>query len=279
MRIVARRVLRSLPILLAIVGAWHAKPLQVVRAQNPDTLLPEQSAAKAKDLIQKAIQALGGKAFLEVRDQSAQVRLGQWDSKGQLSGYTRLYDFWKFPDKNRTEYSKKRNIIDVYRGDKGWTLDKGGVGDLPATQTESFQEGLKKDVFLLFRYRLNEEGMVFRWGGSDLLDMKRVDWIEVMDSDRRTMRIALDASTHLPMRAVYLTRNKETRVKSEEEELFANYYNIQGVMTPLQFTRIRNGRQVYQAFYEEVQYNTGLADDFFTKESLDAVWAKIGKKK
>ena len=38
------------------------------RAQSAETMLPEQSAAKAQGLIQQAITALGGPAYLSVRD-------------------------------------------------------------------------------------------------------------------------------------------------------------------------------------------------------------------
>lgn len=275
--------------LLALAGAQYIAPLQAangsgrVRAllpQNPDTMLPEQSAAKARELIAAAIQALGGDAYLKVRDITRTGRLAQFSSQGELAGYIGFVDYYKLPDKNRTEYSKKRNIIDVFNGDKGWSLDREGVQETPVAGTARFQEGLMKDVDHFFRYRLGkEEGLSLRYGGSDILELKQVDWIVVQDSERRVMRIALDRSTRLPARAVYVTRDPETRNRMEETELFANYHSFQGIMTPKQITRERNGRPVYQAFFESVRYNSGLDDFFFTRESLEQAWAKLGKKK
>jgi hypothetical protein len=266
--------------LLALAGTTWTRPAQPeARAQEQYTLRTEQSAAKAKELIQKMIQALGGDAYLNVRDQYAFVRLGLFDSNGRLAGYDRVYDYWKFPDKNRTEYSKKRNIIDIYNGDKGWTLDKAGVEELPATRTENFVTGLKEDINHLCRYRLKEEGMIFRYVGSDVLDLRQVDWVELVDRERRTYRIAIPRSDSLPARAQYITRDRERRTRTEVEELFSNYFPVQGVMTPKQVSKSRNGRLIYQAFYEEVKYNTGLGEELFTRESLDQQWAKSGKKK
>jgi hypothetical protein len=247
-------------------------------AQNPDLLLPEQSTAKARELIQQAIQALGGKAYLDVREISRTGRVAYFNSQGQLGGYTKFWDFVKYPDKNRTEYGNKRNIMDVFSGDQAWTLDRGGVQEKTVQSIENFKDGLKKDMDILLRTRLSEQGMVFRWAGSEIIDLKRMDLVDIVDSERRTTRLAIDGATRLPMRAYYITRDAQRRTRTEEVEYFSNYQNFQGVLTPKQQMRYRNDRPIFQVFFEDVQYNTGLGDDFFTKEALDQAWIKLGKK-
>jgi hypothetical protein len=102
--------------------------------------------------------------------------------------------------------------------------------------------------------------------------------VEIVDRERITTRVALDPRTHLPLRAVYITRDRATRSRTEEEEIFASYHPFQGVMTPKHMARFRGGRKVYEVFFETLQYNTGLEPAFFTKESLEQSWAKLGKK-
>lgn len=250
-----------------------------VEAQNPTTMMPAESAAKARALIDRAIAALGGPAYLQVRDLTRELRLAQFGSSGELEGFTRLWDYVSLPDKNRTEYYQKRNIIYVYNADKGWVMDRAGVEEASATNIEQFQDGLKKDIDNLFRFRLKEEGLIFRFGGSALLDFKQVDWVEVIDRERRQFRFAIERSTGYPIRAVYSTRDPETRVRYEETEYFSNYHLVQGIPTPMQVARERNGRKVYQAFLENCQYNTGLADSFFTREALEEAYGKLNKKK
>ena len=64
-----------------------------------------------------------------------------------MSGYTNFRDYWHLPDKNRTEYEVKGakggllgvligsipfkggTIIEMYNGDDGWTMDRGGVSE------------------------------------------------------------------------------------------------------------------------------------------------------
>jgi outer membrane lipoprotein-sorting protein len=279
---------RSLLTIVLLLGATAASvlllvlalaPILLSSAQAPETMMPEQSAAKAKALLQQAITALGGQAYLSVRNSECTGRGALFGHSGDLTGYTFFHEYTKLPDKDRTEYAKKGNIIDVYNGNQGWSLDRGGVQEASASAIEDYQAGLKKDIDQLLRFRLNEEGMNFRYGGSDIVDLKQVEWVEVVDRDRRTFRIALDSSTHLPIRVVVTTRNPTTRERDEEITYFSNYHSEQGVQTPFQVTRERNGFKVYQVFLTGCQYNTGLTDELFTRASLEKRFSETKKKK
>jgi len=232
-------------------------------------------------VVEQAITALGGAAYLSVRDTTRTGRLATFDNKEELGGYSSFVDYTKLPDKNRTEYYKKRNIIQVRTSDGGWDMDRGGVLDAPADDVENYKDGLLKDLDYLFRFRMKEEGLSFRYNGVDVLDLKRVEWVEVSDRQRRTIRIAFDVNTHLPMRAVFTSRDPKTREREEETVFFANFHRVEGVMTALQEWRERNGRKFYQVFFDDYKYNTGLDDSLFTKQSLEQRFAELtkGKKK
>ena len=92
-------------------------------------------------------------------------------------------------------------IVDLYAGDKGWTLDRGGVSDVPATDIADYQEQLKMQMGNVLRNRLNDRGLFFRYGGSDVVDLKEADWVEIGDQGR-TLRIAVGRNDHLPIRSV-----------------------------------------------------------------------------
>jgi outer membrane lipoprotein-sorting protein len=251
-------------------------------AQDQEALMPDESAAKAKQLLQLAIQALGGSAYLNVRDVTCTLRLGQFGHSGDLNGFQKYIDYAKPPDKDRTENLPKQNIITVMNGGQGWTLDRGGVSEAPAADVAQFQEDNKTDIDYILRNRLKEPDMIFRYAGSDVVDLHEADWVELIDSENRTIRIALDKSTHLPLRKVVTTRAPVAGVKWDVVEYYSNYHPISGIETPFQVARDRNGIKVYQVFFEGCNYNTNVPDSYFTKESLDERWAKLapkGKKK
>jgi outer membrane lipoprotein-sorting protein len=270
-------ITRGLTVAILIVAAASVAPARVA-AQDQDVLTPDQSSAKAKQILQQAIAGLGGSAYLNVKDITCEARLGQFGHSGELNGYAKIIDIAKPPFKDRTENLPKRNLITISDGDKGWTLDRGGVSQSTITDIATYQEDVKKDIDNILRNRIHEPGMIFRYGGLDVVDYQEADWVELVDSENRTFRIAIARGTHLPVRKVVDTRDANTRMRSEEIEYYSNYHPIDGVQTPFQITRERNGIKVYQVFFDKFEINTGVADSLFTKESLDERWEKVGKK-
>jgi hypothetical protein len=276
-----RITMHSFSAAVLLVGAFLAvAPRAAAQDQNQDTvvMMPEQSAAKAKQLLQQAIDALGGAAYLNVHDATCTGTFSNFGHSGDLNGFTKFIDYEIPPDKDRFENVPKHNIIQVYNGDKGWNLDRGGVSESGASEVAQQQEGGKTDLDNLLRHRIHEKGMIFRYAGPDTIDRLEVDWVELVDSENRTIRIAISRSTHLPVRKTVDLRDANTQMKTEEIEYYSNYHPLSGIETPFQITRDRNGMKNYQVFFDKCEYNTNLTDSFFTKESLDERWAKIGKK-
>lgn len=271
MRVILGRVLLTW-IAVAFLAAASAQ------AQDSQVLMPEQSAAKAKDLIQGMVQALGGNAYLNVKDETCEGRAAQFGHSGALSDYDSFYDFTKFPDKDRTEFSKKRNIIQIFNGKQGWILDRGGVTDAPPDAIADNQRELELDLDHILRDRLNEPNMIFRYDGPDVVDLKEADWVELDDPEGHEIRIAIGKLTHLPIRKEVAMRDPKTHMRSEEVDYYSNFHSVDGVQIPFQVTHIRNGLKVYQIFYQSCKFNSNLSDSMFTKESLNQRWAQVGKK-
>jgi hypothetical protein len=123
-----------------------------VGAQNPDTVPAEESAARSKTILQQMISALGGPAYLKVHDSECTGRLAQFGQfSGELGADAPFHESRMPPDKMRREVGKKLNIIDVYNGSQGWSLDKGGVEDGNAVAIASFQASLKLSFDVLVR--------------------------------------------------------------------------------------------------------------------------------
>lgn len=262
---------------LALAGAWVVTA-QMAAAQDDQFLMPDASAAKAKELMNQAIDALGGTAYLNVHDATCSGRLGTFDHSGELTGFGHFIDYTIPPFKERQENLPKRNIIEVYNGNKGWELDRGGVSDAPPSDLVDFQEGVKKDLDNILRHRIHEPDMTIRYGGPDVIDGWKADWVELVDGENRTIRIAFTSSTHLPIRKTVDTRDARSRMKTQEVEYYSNYHPLQGIQTAFQITRERNNIKIFQAFFDKCDYNTNLADSLFTKESLDQRWSQVGKK-
>ncbi len=271
-------------------GIFVAAALLVpgAKAQNPDTMMPEQSIAKGKQILAELINGLGGRRYIKDRESQCSGRRALFGHDGGLTGYIDFNDFRRFPDKARIEYiGKGRNtilasligvdgldfahggvVITLFNGDRGWTYDRSGVNELPVTSVSEFQEQVKRNIDNLLRFRLNEPGMAIRFGGNDTVDLKQVDWVELTDSEERKFRLAVDRSTHFLVRAVVSTKDPEYNQINEDSTIYTNYQLKDSVWTPLQVTREHNGRRISQFFYDTCRYNPRFPDDLFTKNSL-----------
>jgi hypothetical protein len=258
---------------LVVLGVVHA------RAQNPDTLMPEQSAAKGKQILQQLIDGLGGPTYLDIKDSDCEGRLARFGHNGEMTGYTNFKDFWRYPDANRTEYSKKGVIINLYVGDKGWTLDKGGVSALSEASVADFRDQAKRDIHNLLRRRLNEPGMAIRYGGADIADLRPVDWVDITDSEGHNFRLAVDKTTHLLVRSVVKSADKTNESPDVETNIYTNFQLMDGVRTAMQIAQDRNGRRSSQVFFSTCKYNSNLAPDLFSQASLDQRFQKVGSRK
>ncbi len=251
----------------------------ILRAQNPDTLMPEQSTAKGRQILDQLITGLGGPTYLDVKDSDCEGRLARFGHNGEMTGYTNFKDFWRYPDANRTEYSKKGVIINLYAGDKGWTLDKGGVSELSAASVADFQDQSKRDIHNLLRRRLNEPGMVIRYGGADVVDLRPIDWVDITDADGHNFRLAIDKTTHLLVRSVVSTADKTNESRDVETNIYTNFQLMDGVRTAMQIAQDRNGRRSSQVFFATCKYNSNLPADLFTRSSLDKRFQQVGSRK
>jgi len=270
-------------------------------AQNPDAMMPEQSAAKAKQILSDLMNARGGAPYNEVIEGECHGTRAQFGHNGEVTGYVGFTDSRRFPDKARLEYAAKSHnlksiintvigvegldwshggvIVALYNGDRGWTLDRSGVTELPITSISEFQEQVKRNIDNVLRVRLKEPGWTYRFGGSDTADLKEVDWVELTDTEERTFRLAVDHNTRLLVRSVVTTVNEETHERDDDVTIYTNYQLKDSVWTPMQVTRDHNGRRAAQFFYDSCRYNPGFPSDFFDRSSLQKKTAEAGVKK
>jgi len=290
--------LKFIPLAAAflISGALFCSP---VTGQRADTMMPEENTAKGKQILADLINALGGPGYTEVRESECDGRRALFGHSGELTGFITFRDFRRYPDKDRTEYiGKGRNtilqsligiddldfahggiVIALYNGDRGWTYDRSGVSEMPVTSISDFQEQTKRSIENLLRFRLKEPGITIRYGGTDTVDLKEVEWVEITDSEERKFRLAVNHSTRLLVRSIVSTKDEETQQIDDDAIIYTNYQLRDSVWVPLQLTREHNGRRTAQIFYDTCRFNPGFPDDLFSKESLQKRGSEAALKK
>jgi hypothetical protein len=278
---------------LVLVSAFLAA---AASGQNPETMDLDQNKAKARQLLKQSIEAMGGGLYRDQSESDCEGRVAQFDRNGGTLGYSMVRSYWLYPDKNRTEYVVKTTkggffavlwgnlpvkggeFIQLFDGDKGWTMDKSGVNEADATVVEEFQAGLKRQIRNLLLHRANEDGVFLYYAGFGISDMREVDWVDFTDENDRKVRVAFDRETHVPLRTVATTPNEEMHDKDEDVTIYSNYKEHEGIQTPMQVTREHNGRRTHQIFYSSCTNAPKLPGDFFTQEALQKKFKDTGGK-
>jgi hypothetical protein len=104
--------------------------------------------------------------------------------------------------------------------------------------------------------------------GTTMVERRMADKVTVLSANNDAVTIELDATTHLPLRRTFQSRNETFKDLDEDSEGYDDYHTVQGLPTAFTMTRYRNGDMVNQRFLTKVEYNQGLSPELFNPDNL-----------
>jgi len=253
--------------------------LSLLPIASPQTGGTQDNNAKAKGILDQMIQALGGSAYLNIQD-TQQAGRTYTLSHGQSTGPGVLFwRFTKFPDKERIELTKQRDIAYVYRDDHGYEITYKGTAEQEAKLVAEYLRRRDHSLEWVLRRWINEPGVALLYEGSAIAGDKPADKVSVINSKNDSVTLFIDSNTHLPIKKSYAWRDPADNLRNTEDELFDAYRVTQGIMTPYSITRFYNGEMANQRFLNSVTYNQNLSDTMFdAKTSYDPARLPTKKK-
>ncbi len=239
-------------------------------ASEPSQPLPAidlANARKARGLLNQAIEALGGQAYLSIHDMEEEGRTysfyhGRPNSDGLL--------FWRFlelPDKERIEVTKERDVAYLYVGNKGWELTYKGPRSVEVKDLQDYLRRRKFSLENMLRVWINDPGVALFYDGTALAGDVTADQITLINSKDEAVDVFLETDSHLPIKKSYKWRDPVDRQLNVEEELYDNFRVVQGINTPYGFTRFFNGDMQAERFVTGVHYNQQLDESMFDPNS------------
>jgi hypothetical protein len=251
-------------LLLAVsaVGQTNLAP-----SASPSIPVDQENARKAEGVIDQMIRTLGGPAYLNIQDITQEGRSYSLYHGQPRGGGVIFWHYYKFPDKDRTEFTKKRDVIYVNSGDKGYEITFRGTHAQDPKELADFLRRRHYALDVVLRKWLAEPGVALFYEGQSVAEAKSVDQITVMNSRNEAVTLFIDSNTHLPVKKTFTWRDPTDKQRNTEDEIYDNYREAQGVMTPFTLTRFFNGEIVSQRFLTTVTYNQGLPDSKFEPQA------------
>ena len=241
-----------------------------------------ESARQARALLNQAIEALGGRAYLTYESRSEEGRYyPMHHGKTESTGIPYIY-YLEYPDKDRFEVLKVKDIhiipgsIDIggvksnkveialiHNGDKGYETTYKGTTAQDKVELERYLRRRQHSPEWVFRKWINDPSVALFYSGLKIVDTKPAEGISLLNSQNDSVDVWFDQTTHYPIKISYSWRDPKDKQKNVEEEVYDHYKPEQGIMTPHSITRYFNGETSQQRFINAAKYNLNLPDALF----------------
>lgn len=232
----------------------------------------ETAQQRGRRVVDEAVQALGGDAFLHMEDRVESGRAYSF-YRQEITGLSlaKIYTRYLTPSpgqlaiRERQAFGKGGYDAVLFNENGAWELTYRGARPLEDKRYDTYKDSTFRNIFYILRERLNEPGMTFYSQGSDRFENMPVEIVDITDAENRTVTVYFDQITRLPIRQTFKRRNEELKDWDEEVTIFAKYRDIGGgIKWPFDQRRDRNGEKVYEIYADSVSVNQDLTDDLFT---------------
>lgn len=243
---------------------------QISNATTPGLSLDkeaQENSNKAKLILHQAIEALGGQTYLTIRDREQQGR-GYGFHGGRPTGSGGLFwSFSEFPDKERVELTKERDIAELYVGNKGYEITYKGPHPIEKKDLDDYLRRRRFSLDTILRTWVNDASVVLLFEGNAIAAQHPAFKVTLINAQNEGVTLYLDIQTHLPVKKSFEWRDPVDRQKNLEEEVYENYRSVSGIMAPFNVTRYFNGDMASQRFLNSVTINQGLDEKMFDPNS------------
>ena len=256
------------------MGAPLALLLAGVCTWTNSAVAAETAAERGKRVVDEAVQALGGDAFLHMNNRVESGRMYSFYN-ARLSGLSNAKIYTRYLDPKPAEArlleresylakaGKEEQSAVLLTEKNGWEITFRGARPLEDVRYVNFQDSTLNNVLYILRQRLQEPELSYYSQGSDRYENRPIEIVDITDSRGRTVTVYFDQRTKLPVRQSFRRRNPEFKDFDTEVTIFGLYRSIDGVMWPCNIRRERNGEKIFEMFSDQVEMNKTLPDTLF----------------
>jgi hypothetical protein len=237
------------------------------RGQTNGPASAPSATEKAEQIVRRAVEALGGEKYLAIR---SLIGRGLYTPfQDGISGVPSAFiDYLVYPDRERTEFRTQGiRIIQVNDGQKGWIYDGAAqtIKEMKPAQIEDFNLARRTSLENLLRGWWRQEGATLEYAGRREAGLaQRNETVRLTYPDGLAVEFEFGAKDNLPAKVIY-KRKKADSEEVTEEDRFAQYVTIEGVVVPFIIDHFRQGVQTSRINYESLEINRPIADALFAK--------------
>ena len=252
--------------LLLLAASAFAQSAPATDSAAQDSV--KANSQQAQQVLDKCIAALGGDSYLNVKD-TEQIGRGYGFYQNTPNGIgTPYWRFYRYPDKERYEFTNKRDIALIHNGDKGYEITYRGTAPENAADHATYMRRKNYALDYILRDWIHQPGAALFYEGTTVVGPKTVHQVTIRNAANEGATLYIDTVSYLPVKRAYKWRDPKYKDMNTEEEMYDEYRLEQGIQTPHVITRTYNGEMQSQRFLQTVRYNVGFPDDLFIPKTL-----------
>jgi hypothetical protein len=256
---------RFLPVALALlILAWPV----AARTQAAEDAAAT-NAKQARAALDAMVQALGGQAWLDMKNQMRQGHIAAFYQGKPDPGTTKYWEFHAWPDHDRIELTKHRDVVQFYLGRTGMEVTYRGKKALPQEQVDEYLRRRDHSIETAVKVWLKDPSTILVYEGKHLAERHLAEQVTLISAQNESITILMDIQTHLPLRRSFQWRDPLYKDKNTDAEEYDDYHTVQGFPTPFTISRWKNDDMIRQYFLDVVTYNQELAADFWSVDAAD----------
>jgi hypothetical protein len=223
--------------------------------------------------MEEMVKALGGEAWVNrqtwvVDGRAATFYKGQPDGGApEFEEYGRMNPFGlrvvKVSHYGAIVATDHRDVAEVWTGDRGYEITYKGTAALPAKEVADFVRRREHSLDVVVKEWLKEPCVAVTYSGAKLVESEMVDEVSVVRESGDSVEVRMDERTHLPVSVSWRWRDPVYRDWDTDALEFADYHEVQGIMTPYSVVTRHNGDKTGERFVTKVVYNVALGAGVF----------------
>jgi len=262
-----RKVLK-VALAAVVLMAPHA-----MRAQTPDNTA-DKNAQQARAALDAMVKALGGSAWLNIQNMEREGHAAAFYHGNPDPGTTELFDYHQWPDHDRIEATKHRDVVEFFLGRQGFEVTYQGKHALDKDIVDDYLRRRDHSIETAVKVWMKDPNTILIYEGQRLAERHLAEQVTLISPQNEAITILMDEQTHLPLRRSFEWRDPVYHDKNVDAEEYDDYHPVQGFQTPFTISRWKNDEMVRQYFVSKVVYNQNLPADFW---DVDAEARKVKK--
>ncbi|MFZ1940569.1 MAG: hypothetical protein WBA18_15420 [Terracidiphilus sp.] len=233
-----------------------------------------KNAAKARAALDAMVKALGGSAWLNMQNQEREGHIAAFFQGNPDPGTTEYFEFHQWPDHDRIEFTKHRDVVQFFIARQGFEVTYKGKHVLEKDIVDDYMRRRDHSIETAVKVWMKDPNTILIYEGQHLAERHLAEQVTLISPQNEAITILMDEQTHLPLRRTFQWRDPQFHDKNTDAEEYDDYHVIQGFPTPFTISRFKNDDMIRQYFISKVSFNENLPADFW---DVDATARRIKK--